>query len=123
MTSQDHPDWTQANLPAVITVGVDDLFAVLSENTSGASELIAAVASKRIVVRALFLVADGAVDVKFQSDGTPTDITGLVYCAENGGIVLPYQASGWFRTISGEALDINLSAAVAVGGAIVYGTV
>lgn len=123
MVTQDVPDWTSQGVNATIVGNVTDLFALIAESTSGVSELIAAVATKRIVVRALYLVANDAVNVKFQSHTTPTDLTGLAYLAQNGGLVLPYSGSGWFQTIAGEALDINLSAAIAVGGAIVYGTV
>jgi hypothetical protein len=95
-------------------------FALISTASSGASSLVSAVASKKIRVLALSLVANGAVNVKFQSHVTPTDLTGLYYLAANGGIVLPYNPNGWFQTIAGEQLDINLSGSVAVGGCLTY---
>jgi hypothetical protein len=105
------------------TTALTPLFANLTASSSGAQQLIAAVSSKKIRVLALALVANAAVNVKFQSHVTPTDISGLYYCAQNGGFVLPFNPAGWFQTVSGEALDINLSGAVAVGGSIVYVTV
>lgn len=124
MPVTDVPDWTQQQIEAVITgPTIADAFAPLVASASGATTIVAAVASKIIVVRAIYITVNAAVNFKFQSHVTPTDLTGLTYAAANGGLVLPYNAAGWFKTISGQALDINLSAAVAVGGTIVYGTV
>jgi hypothetical protein len=95
-------------------------FALISTSSSGASSLVSAVTSKKIRVLALSLVASAAVNVKFQSHVTPTDLTGLYYLAANGGIVLPYNPLGWFQTIAGEQLDINLSGSIAVGGSLTY---
>lgn len=99
------------------------LFAKIVTSSSGATTIINAVASKQIRVLALKLVANAAVNVKWQSHVTPTDLTGLSYLAANGGEVLPFNPVGWFQTISGEALDINLSGAIAVGGHLTYVTV
>jgi len=66
------------------------------------------------------LVANAAVNVKFQSRTAPTDVSGLFYLAANGGFVLGNSDGGWFQTLPGEALDINLSGAVPVGGVLVY---
>lgn len=95
-------------------------FALISTSANGASQVVAAVASRHIRVLSGFLVASAATNVKFQSHVTPTDVTGLMNFALNGGAVLPYNPLGNFQTIAGEALDINLSAANAVGGAITY---
>lgn len=98
-------------------------FATIQTSTSGASQVVAAVAAKRIRVTALCVVTSAATNVKFQSHVTPTDVTGLFYCALNGGIVLGHNPVGWFQTVAGEALDINLSAANATGGCLTYVTV
>jgi hypothetical protein len=105
------------------TASAAALFAPIAVSASGVTNILAAVASKSIRVLAVQLVANAAVNIKWQSHVTPTDLTGLAYLAANGGYVLPYNTAGWFQTIAGEALDINLSAAVAVGGSIVYVTV
>jgi hypothetical protein len=124
MAAGDVPDYQQAITPAPPVSPISSYTdVVIDESSSGASTLVAAVTSKRIVVYSLYLVADGAVGVKFQSHTTPTDLTGLASVAANGGLVLPFNQDGWFRTASGEALDINLSDAVAVGGVLKYGTV
>jgi hypothetical protein len=105
------------------TTALTPLFATIVASSSGVTNIIAAVGGKRIRVLALSLVANAAVNVKFQSHVTPSDLSGLYYLAANGGFILPYNPIGWFQTVSGEALDINLSAAVACGGNLVYVTV
>lgn len=105
------------------TTALTPLFSAIVASSSGATTIIALVSSKKIRVLAMELTASGAVNVKWQSHVTPTDLTGLAYFAANGGYVLPYNPVGWFQTVSGEALDINLSGAVAVGGSITYVTV
>ena len=80
----------------------------------GANALLAAPsATARIRVTALTMVASGAVSVKFQSNAT--DISATQAFAANGGIVLSYNEHGWFETLPGQTLNINLSAAVGVG--------
>lgn len=123
MVSTDVPDWTQQALPATIVAGVTDLFAVLSASSSGDNDIISAVASKRIVVRALLLTVNAAVNAKWRTSTGSVDITGLAYMDAKGGYVLPYNGSGWFQTAAGDKLQLNLSGAVAVGGMLVYGTV
>ena len=92
----------------------------IAASSSGANVLLAAQTGKKIKVVNLALMASAAVNVKFQSHTTPTDITGLFDLAANGGFVLPYSDIGWFATRSGEGLDINLSGANAVGGVLHY---
>jgi hypothetical protein len=65
------------------------------------------------------LVANAAVNAKWQS-ATAGDKSGLLYLAANGGVVAPESPRGYFETAAGEALQLNLSAAVAVGGHISY---
>lgn len=95
-------------------------FAAVVASNSGATTIINAVSSKKIRVLAVEIMANGTVNAKWQSHTTPTDLTGLAYLVANAGYVLPFSPSGWFETVSGEALDINLSAAIAVGGSVVY---
>lgn len=120
MVTQDVPDYAQQVAAAVPSVTQSQLDKVLTASALGVTEIVAAVAGKSIVVVSYVLVANGAVNVKFQSHTTPTDLTGLLYLAANGGVVAGFNQQGWFRTISGQALDINLSAAVAVGGHLNY---
>lgn len=102
------------------TTALTPKFAVITASSSGATQIVAAVSSKKIRVISFIFQCNAAVNVKFQSHVTPTDKTGLFYNAANTGACGPYNPKGWFETISGEALDINLSGAVAVGGTLVY---
>lgn len=95
-------------------------FAKIVASASGATTIVAAVAAKKIRVLSWQVVCNAANNVKWQSHVTPTDLTGLHYFAINGGVVATFSPIGYFETIVGEALDINLSAAQAVGGSLVY---
>lgn len=95
-------------------------FAKITASSSGATTIVSLVSSKKLRVLAWSLVCNAAVNVKWQTHATPTDITGLYYFAANGGISRPFSPVGYFETVAGEALDINLSGAVAVGGSLVY---
>ena len=59
-------------------------------------------------------------NAKFQSHVTPTDLTGLFYLGATSGVGGAYCPLGHFQTVAGEALDINLSGSVAVGGVLTY---
>jgi hypothetical protein len=93
------------------------LYAPINASTSGDTTIVPAVSGKRILVVAYALVASSQVAVKFRSNNT--DITGLMKLVEGGGIAHAYEW-GLFRTGVGEALRINLSANVQVGGYVVY---
>lgn len=109
-----------ARAPAAKTL----LTAAIAASSSGDNTLVAAVASQRIYVVGLFLSVNGAVNVKLKS--ASTDLTGLFYGQTAGnGIVLPHagdRGAYWARTAVNEALNLNLSGAVAVGGLLVYYT-
>lgn len=90
-------------------------------SSSGANTLVAAVTGKKIHIVNFIVSASGAVNFKFQSHVTPTDITGLFYLAAAGSFMgAANDFVGWGSTNTGEALDINLSGAVAVGGVLHY---
>lgn len=93
-------------------------FAVIAASASGQSSLVALVASKKIRLLYISLMASAGVNVKFQSNST--DITGLYYLAANTGFVLPFSPIGLFETAAGQTLNINLSSATAVGGSLAY---
>lgn len=96
-------------------------FQKISASSSGATTIVAAVTSKKIRVLAWDAVVNAAVNFKWQSHVTPTDLTGLYYMAgQGGGVARAFSPVGYFETVSGEALDINLSGAVAVGGVLTY---
>ena len=95
--------------------------AAIVASASGDNSVVAAVADKKINVLAYVLVAGGAVSVKWRR-GT-TDLTGALPLAANGGLVVPAPGEDgecWFSTAKNEALQINLGAAIAVGGHVLY---
>ena len=94
-------------------------FAVITASATGATAVVAAVSGKKIRVIAWDVVANDAVNFKWQS--ASTDKTGLYYMAgQGGGVARSYNPAGYFETAATEALNINLSTAVAVGGSLVY---
>lgn len=95
-------------------------FATISASTSGNNTLIAAVTGKKIRVLAVAFMANGTVNAKFQTGAGGTDLTGLFYMVANTGAALPYNPAGWFETGTAALLNLNLSAAIAVGGCITY---
>lgn len=99
--------------------GHEAKFAKISTGDSGDTALVAAVTGKKIKVTGMFLIAAGAVSVKFK--GGATDLTGAMAVAANGGFSVMSNADNpIFETAAGAALNINLSGAVAVAGAITY---
>lgn len=94
-------------------------FAVIATSSSGNTEIVAATTGKKIRVLAYNYVANGTANIKWHS-GTSTVIGGLGYWVVNTGKVVPFCPVGWFETAAGEALNINLSQAVGVGGELAY---
>lgn len=93
--------------------------AIIDENVSGSNEVVAAVAGKYIVVLAYNYMAAGAVNAHWRSAATP--ISGPAYMdAAGSGKVVPYNPKGWCKTATGEALNLQLSGNVAVGGELTY---
>lgn len=95
-------------------------YATIAASSSGDNTIVAAVTSKKIRVLAYNFIANGTVNAKFQSGAAGTDKTGLKYCVANMGICAPFNPVGWFETASNTLLNLNLSAAVAIGGELVY---
>lgn len=100
---------------------VTPVFAAIAASSSGNNTIVAAAgASNKIRVLAVQLTAAGTVNAKWQSGASGTDLTGLAYLVANTGYVLPFNPSGWFETAANTLLNLNLSAAIAVGGSITY---
>lgn len=95
-------------------------YAVIDAASSGDNTLVAAVAGKRIRVLSLYLVAAGAVTVRFESAAGGTPLTGQSSMAANGVLALPYNPTGWFQTVAAELLNLELGGAVSVDGALSY---
>jgi len=87
---------------------------------SGAASIVALTANAKIRIVQLVLTSLSANFVTFQSHTTTATKMGPIYLAANGGVVLPFSEVGWFSTVAGEALDINLNGATAVGGVLTY---
>lgn len=94
--------------------------AIIDAATSGDNTIVAAVTEKKIRVVNLFVVAAGAVTVRFESGAGGTALTGQMSLAANGGFVLPDSEVGWFETAAGSLLNLELSAAVSVDGCLTY---
>jgi len=94
--------------------------AVIDHASSGDNTLVAAVTGKKIRVLALFLVAGGAVTVRFESGASGTALTGQMAIAANADLVLPWNPAGWFETAAAALLNLELSGAVSVDGALLY---
>lgn len=95
-------------------------YAVIAASTSGNNTIVAAVTSKKIRVLAVAFMSNGTVNAKFQSGAGGTDISGLFYTVANTGAALNFNPAGWFETAAGALLNLNLSAAIAVGGVLTY---
>lgn len=95
-------------------------FAVIDAASSGDNTLVAAVSSKKIRVLALFIVAAGTVNVRFESGAGGTALTGQMNLVANSGFTLPFNPVGWFETAATTLLNLELSAAISVDGSVVY---
>lgn len=93
---------------------------IIDAATSGDNTLVAAVSGRRVRVLALFLVAAGTVNVRFESGAGGTALTGQMNLVANTGFVLPFNPVGWFETGINTLLNLELSAAVSVDGALTY---
>lgn len=95
--------------------------AVIDGASIGDNTLVAAVTGKKIRVLAMFAIMTGtAVTIRFESAAGGTALTGQMQPSQGGGFVLPYNPVGWFETVSGELLNMELSGAQSVDGVLVY---
>jgi len=95
-------------------------YAVINANTSGNNTVVAAVASKRIRVLSMWIICTSAGDVRWESAAGGTALTGQAPVAANGGYVLPYNEGGWFQTVAGELLNLELSGTLDCNGSLSY---
>jgi hypothetical protein len=94
--------------------------AAVSVSTQNANEIVAAPTSPKFIrVHGYVLAAAGTVSVKWQS--ASTDKTGAMPFVANDKLPVPSTPlDGWFDCAPGEALNLHLSAAVAVTGHVHY---
>lgn len=95
-------------------------WAVIDHATSGDNTIVAAVATKKIRVLSLVLVASGTTTVRFESGAGGTALTGQMALIANTGFQLGFNPLGWFETSAGALLNLELSAAVSVDGVLCY---
>jgi hypothetical protein len=94
-------------------------YAYVDASSSGNTAVVAAQGSGvKVRVLSCKVVASAAVTVKFNS--ASTQISASDSLAANGGYVLPYSPHGWFETAANEALNVNLSGAVATGVTVTW---
>lgn len=84
----------------------------------GSNTVVAGVTNLKIRVLSMLVVSAAANTVTFRS--ASTDISADNALAANGGFTLPYNPEGWFETVAGEALNVNLTAANAVAITLTY---
>ncbi|MCH7553547.1 MAG: hypothetical protein IIC82_06095 [Chloroflexi bacterium] len=94
--------------------------ATITAGSSGNTQVVAAVTGKQIRPTRIRLNANGAVNSKFQSASNEIDGLGLFYHDAAGSGYTEYEPSGLGETVAGEALNINLSGAIAISGGLTY---
>lgn len=96
-------------------------FAAIAAASIGDNTLVAAVTGKKIRVVSLFMVASGGANsTRFESAAGGTALTGVMDLIADGQLVLPHNPAGWFETAAAALLNLELSAATAVAGALGY---
>lgn len=100
--------------------GSEPQYAVISAASSGDNTLVAAVTGKKIRVLSFFFSCAGAVVVRFESNAGGTALTGVMSRAGSGWASASFNPEGWFQTAAGQLLNLELSAAVQVSGALTY---
>lgn len=111
---------TQATLAAIQTLLTPATGFSVKVDVSATGTIAPLAAAQKLRIVSYVLVANGTVNVNWQSHTTTATKTGPLYLVANTGVSAGYNPLGWFDTIAGEALDLALSAAVAVGGHVTY---
>ena len=111
---------TQATLAAIQTLLTAPTGFSVKVDLSATGTVAPLAAAQKIRVVAYVLVANGTVNANWQSHTTTATKTGPLYLVANTGVSAGYNPLGWFDTVAGEALDLALSAGVAVGGHVTY---
>lgn len=103
--------------------------AAIDTSTNGDNAIVAGVAGAIIRVVGYVLMAGGTVNVKWMSDtgGSATELSGPLPLTAQAGAVAPHtprgvggRIDGWFDTVAGKALNLNLSAGQQVSGHVSY---
>lgn len=104
-----------------------DLISVAINDTVGTTELVAAVAGKKIVVTTVVLFADAADDTTAQLKSATTALTGPIKfqwanALPNPGVNVS-NSEGVLATASGEALNLTVTGGGSIIGWVTYHTV
>jgi hypothetical protein len=103
-------------LPGVLT----PRYTPVDVNSTGDNTIIAAVASKKILVLGCVLIAAGAVNIRFEDGAGGSALTGVINLTTNSGFTLPFSEIGWFKTTANTLLNLELSDNLAVAGTLTY---
>ena len=96
-------------------------YAVIAVSAAGDNTVVTAVLGKKIRVLGVVLVAGGGANtVRFESGFGGTALTGLIVLDANGQYPLQLNGFGWFETVAGELLNLELAVATGVNGCLVY---
>lgn len=94
-------------------------YAYVDATGLGNTAVVAAVTGKKIRLLSAVVVALTAVTVHFESATTQISADNAV--GATGGWTMPVNVPyGWLETVAGQALNVNLSSAVATGVTISY---
>ena len=94
-------------------------FAVIAASSQD-NVIVSAVVGRRIRVISMDIMAQVAVNARFQSGTGGTNLTGFSFIGGSGGLVRPFNPAGWFQTATSTLLSLNLTAATSVGGCLTY---
>ena len=95
--------------------------AAIDAASSGDNTLVAAVSGKKIRVLALFITMTGTlVTIRCEDGADGTALTGQMGPTAGQTIVLPFNPVGWFETSAATLLNMELSGAQSVDGALTY---
>jgi hypothetical protein len=92
----------------------------VAASSSGDNSLVTATAAQTTRVFAAMLTNNGSASVLVKWRSATTDLSGQVILYPGGSLFLPYCGEPYFVTNTNEALNLNLSAAVAIGGWVDY---
>lgn len=91
--------------------------------TSGDTTIVAAVAGRKIRVHSYVLVGGGTVTARFESGAGGGALSGQMSLYFGAVIAAPHNPAGWFDTVAGELLNLELSGAESVDGHLTYSLV
>ena len=96
-------------------------FAIIDAAGNGDNTIVAAVSGKKIRVIALHATMTGTlVTIRFESSAGGAALTGQMQPLAGNSIDLPFNPVGWFETVAGELLNMELGGAQSVDGCLVY---